>query len=152
MTWHDLFTYSFISLPFTSSCPCQTVPRKVADITGLGGNRHTALWNTRCQKQSFQSTLMTPPPHTLFSIDHFALSSINLQNALFKLLINTLIDLQKCHCEAKAIDSHEPQAPQIPTVTNDEYMNECVHYSPPGKGSLGFLGGYGAQVNEQGVE
>lgn len=54
---------------------------------------------------------------SLLSIDHLALSSINLQNALFKLLINTLIDLQKCHhSEARAVDGSEPTVAQFPTV------------------------------------
>lgn len=54
---------------------------------------HTAKHSLSSQHQWFPPS----PVCSLFSIDHLALSSINLQNALFKMLINTTIDFQKCH-------------------------------------------------------
>lgn len=125
--------------PPTSSCPCQIALWKVPDRVGLGG-RATPLWNTHknthCQKQSFQSTTTTTlfSPST-FSIDHLALSSINLQNALFKLLINTLIDLQKCHhtLRQELLMVVSPQRFSSLQSGSDECQNECVDYSLPGK-------------------
>lgn len=110
---------------------------------GIGRDRHTSLKYTQkhtLPKTIFPVNINDTFSSSLFSIDHLALSSINLQNALFKLLINTLIDLQKCHSVAKAVDGHKPTAVQLPTVTNDEYPNEWVHYSLPGKGNFGLLG------------
>lgn len=83
---------------------------------------------THYQKLPSQSTSMTSHP-PFFSIDHLALSSINLQNALFKLLINILIDLQKCHNTPRQelLMVVSPQRRGSRQSGNDECQNECVH-------------------------
>lgn len=153
MAWRDLFIYSFIYSP----PPPPPVPVKshgARSQIAWVGRKDTPFWITRshCQTHHFQSTPMTHFPPSLFSIDHLALSSINLQNALFKLLINTLIDLQKCH--------HTPRQELLMVVSpqrcgslqawSDECQNECVHYSLPGRAN--GLQVWGVQVNWKGVD
>lgn len=150
--------YLFIYMPpSTSFCPCQTAPAKVAGMMKLG-MEWTELPQKNKKKQhtkphtlaktSFQVNISsTFSPLSLFSIHHLALSSINLQNALFKLLINTLIDLQKCHSEARAVDGHEPTAVQptaVQTFITKWWMSEpmCTLQSA----SLAF--GYRGVKNE----
>lgn len=114
MAWHDLFIYSFKTPAPSSFCPCHKGCVCVSvEVVGVGGG---AVSNTH-RKHFFLININDSFLYSLFSIDHLALSSINLQNALFKLLINTLIDLQKCHhSEARAADGSEPTVVQFPTV------------------------------------
>lgn len=99
-----------------------------------------------CQKTVFSININDSFPSSICSIDHLALSSINLQNALFKLLINTLIDLQKCHhTEARAADGSEPTAVQLPTVRK-WWMSEWMCILQSARQCRWFLG-WGMQVN-----
>lgn len=150
IAWRDLFTYSSIPPnPSTSSCPCQTALWKVPDTVGWGW-KDTPLSNSNkknnCQKTVFSININDSFPSSICSIDHLALSSINLQNALFKLLINTLIDLQKCHhTEARAADGSEPTAVQLPTVRK-WWMSEWMCILQSARQCRWFLG-WGMQVN-----
>lgn len=105
-------TFLFIHLKLQPPPPFVPAIKGVCVCGGGGG----AVSNTH-RKHFFLININDSFLYSLFSIDHLALSSINLQNALFKLLINTLIDLQKCHhSEARAADGSEPTVVQFPTV------------------------------------
>lgn len=136
MDWRDLFTYSFISpLHLLLSLSNSTVegPR----YRGIGRDGYTPLHTQKhtLLKTLFPININNSFSSSLFSIDHLALSSINLQNALFKLLINTLIDLQKCHhtLRQEVLMVVSPQRFSSPQSGSDECQNECVHYSVPGE-------------------
>lgn len=111
MAWHDLFIYSF--KPYISTLPL--LAYCMWNCTMEGAWYYSKYIHT--PKLFFKSTSTTLSLPSLFSIDHLVLSSINLQNALFKLLINTLIDLQKCHhLEESAVDGSDPIPVQFPSV------------------------------------
>lgn len=104
MAGRDLFTYSFISPPPQPPPAPDKLHCGRSLISWVGWDGHTPLkykQKTKKTPHAAKNTLSNQHqqlfPSSLFSIDHLALSSINLQNALFKLLINILIDLQKCH-------------------------------------------------------
>ena len=92
-------TWPFYLFIYRPPHPCQMCTVESSQYPGIGRDWHTPLKHTQ-KNHTLPNTLSNQhqcPPPPLFSIDHLALSSINLQNALFKLLINTLIDLPKCH-------------------------------------------------------
>lgn len=118
---------------FTFPPPPQPVPVRLHHRRSpIGRDGHTPVKHTKkpTVKQTLSNQHQWLFPAFLFSIDHLALSSINLQNALFKLLINTLIDLQKCHRTPR----QEPLMVVSPQQSgSDECQNECVHYSLPSR-------------------
>lgn len=123
MAWRALYTYSFKwPPPLLPPVPVNFHSWRPIDVVGCGGGgRHRA-----------QPTQAHTPTQT--HKNHLALSSINLQNALFKLLINTLIDLQKCHhSEAGAVECSECTRFELPTVKG-WWMSVCKK----GKANLGL--------------
>lgn len=132
--------YLFIYIPL----PPPPVPvklhcgRSLIELDWEGGphpsETHTKTHTAKNSLSNQQRRWLFFPPST-FSIDHLALSSINLQNALFKLLINTLIDLQKCHhtLRQELLMVVSPQRFSSLQSGSDECQNECVDYSLPGK-------------------
>lgn len=154
-------TFLFIHLNHTSAAassslrPCQTALWHVRDIArkdGMGVARGGA-GDSAPQKNPTQTRFSNQhqqlSARSLLSIDHLALSSINLQNALFKLLINTLIDLQKCHhSEARAGDGGAPAPARFAySRRGDGCREESVHYRLPGEAEEFWV-----EANERGVD
>lgn len=136
LTW-PFYSFIYPAPPLLTKLYCYKSPIPW-DWEGWTHPSQTHTQNIHCL---FPNDIYDCSPPSLFSIDHFALSSINLQNALFKLHINTLIDLPKCHHTLwlEVLTVVSPHWCSQSTVRKWRMSVWRVHYSLPGKAS-GFWG------------
>lgn len=129
IAWHDLFTYSFISLP--------SHPVKLHHGQLLISWRNTPQYR---HKHTAKSICSSQHQWLFVFLSVYNRSS----NPAIHLSTNcpfhpyTLIVLQKCHSEAKAIDGHEPTEGQLQSISNETVTKWMCALSLYDNGNLGW--------------